>query len=96
MPDQMTQGELGRAIGRIEEDVREVKRDLKSQQQQYVTRSEYETRMTALDRELVGLRSSVSAGFAEVKADLKNSRPSWWVVAALLISSAAVVAPFLR
>ena len=95
MSDDMSPGEVGRTIARVEEDVREIKTDLKAAAAQYVTRAEYDVRLTALDREVVSLKQSLAAGLTEIKDEIKSSRPHWWVVAALVISSAAVVMPIL-
>lgn len=92
---EMTPGEVGRTIARVEEDVREIKADIKTQQAQYVTRGEYDTRLTALDREVVSLKKSLTEGLTEIKNEIKSSRPQWWVVVALAISASALVLPLL-
>lgn len=88
MPDSWTPPELGRAVERIELDVREIKTDIRQQGQQYVTRSEFETWRVSNDRELRDIKSGQTTNaeenrtaFAELRAELKSSSPPWWQIA---------------
>lgn len=52
MTEPMSQGELGRAVERIELDIREIKTDVKQQAAVYVTRGEFEAWKQGVDREV--------------------------------------------
>lgn len=87
MTDTPTPPELGRAVARIELDLREIKVDLKNQGQNYVARGEFEAWRTAIDREVKGIKDSIDKAITELKA----ARPAWWQVAPIITSVIAVV-----
>lgn len=83
MSDEPTIGEIGRAVLRVEGDVRDLRAEVKQQTATYVTRAEYAERNRAIDRETVAIReegrttrAELQAGFAELKAQ----RAPWWVL----------------
>ena len=78
-----TMGEAGRALVRIEGDVREVKAEIKTMSGTYVTRAEYDVREQSLNREITGIRAALDSGIA----DLKSQRPMWWQVAPFIIAA---------
>ncbi|WP_183092898.1 hypothetical protein [Nocardioides stalactiti] len=82
--------ELGRAVERIELDIREIKNDVKSQSTVFVTRGEFEAWRLSNDREVRDIKAALAEGLAAmrtdlggIRQDLKNSSPQWWVIAAL-------------
>lgn len=82
-PEDFSTGEVGRALQRIEGDLREVKTDIKGMGLVYVTRAEYDVREQAIDRELKGVRAALDKGIEELKA----ARPMWWQVAPFLVAA---------
>lgn len=91
MTDPYSPAELGRAVERIELDIREIKADIKGQQAVYVTRGEYEAWRQGIDREVRDIKAALSDGLNGIRADLKSSTPQWWVIAALGCSALALV-----
>lgn len=87
----LTTAELGRTLARIEEDVREVRSDLKASSSAFVPRGEYNIKTQSLDREIVQMRDELKASVGEIKNELHKmatSRGTWWQVAAPLVSLA--------
>jgi len=78
MSDDITIGELGRTVVRIESDVR----DIKAGHRTFITREEYERDQQQHEKDLQDLRTDIRVGFAELKAE----KPKWWQVAPILIS----------
>lgn len=91
MSDPYSPGELGRAVERIELDIREIKTDLKSQGTAFITRGEFEAWRTGIDREVRDMKQSIADGLADIKADLKHSTPQWWVIAALGVAALSFI-----
>lgn len=88
---ELTTAELGRTLARIEEDLREVRTDLKASNSSFVPRGEYDIKTKSLDREIFQMRNEVRESVAEIKDELHKmatSRGTWWQVAAPLISLA--------
>lgn len=91
-----TPPELGRAVERIELDIREIKQDVKAQGAVYITRGEYEAWRVGMDREVRDIKTALTNGLHDIRTDLKSSTPQWWVMLALGISAlSALVAIFL-
>jgi hypothetical protein len=83
--DSVTLGEVGRAVVRIEQDLREVKGDVKAMPGQFVLRSEYDAR-----------NESVDAGLGDIKQALERrsaALPTWL---AAIAAGAAALAAYLR
>jgi uncharacterized protein YhaN len=97
MPDEYSASELGRAVERIELDIREIKTDVKQQAAIYVTRGEYEAWRQGIDREVRDIKTSLADGLTAIRGDLKTQAsamqqqtPQWWVIAALIVSALGV------
>ena len=91
-----TTAEVVRTVHRIEEDVREMKKDMKAQGSTFIPRGEFEAWRTAIDREIVGLKEQLAKGFDEIKAEISARRVSWPAVTAAVcavVSSAAAIFP---
>lgn len=88
-------GELGRAVERIELDIREIKSDVKNQSAVYVTRGEFEAWRTGNDREVRDIKQALADGLTAIRADLKHQSPQWWVIAALGVSGVGLVVTIL-
>lgn len=57
----ITSGEMGRAVVRIEQDIREVKSDVKALPNQFVPRTEYEARNLAVDAVLTDIKKVIES-----------------------------------
>jgi len=91
MPDPYSPAELGRAVERIELDIREIKNDVKQQDRIYVTRGEYEAWRTGIDREVSSIKTALATGIESIRNDLKSSTPQWWVMLALGVSALSLI-----
>lgn len=72
--DPYSASELGRAVERIELDIREIKADVKQQAAVYVTRGEYEAWRQGLDREVRDLKSATTSAQEATTAGLAALR----------------------
>jgi hypothetical protein len=83
--DSVTLGEVGRAVVRIEQDLREVKGDVKAMPGQFVLRSEYDTRNKSVDGILTDIKQALERRTAAL--------PTWL---ASIAAVAAALAAYLR
>lgn len=79
MTDDYTQAEIVRALQRLETGQARMESKFDSLSAGFVTRE-------VLDIELTGIRKDID--------DINASRAPWWSVAALVVSAAAVILPF--
>lgn len=78
--DDITLGELARRIESMDKKLDGIRADA-------VLRVEYDARMTALDREVRDLKSDVAVLRGEMRAETKESRPSWWTLAPIALAA---------
>jgi len=79
-PDEdWTLGEVGRALVRVEADLREVKGDMKKLGQIYVTRVEHEQTRNEIREDIKDIKNSIAA-----------SRAPWWQVSSLVVGAAGL------
>lgn len=88
--DSLTPAETGRTLARIEEDVREIRSDLKASESAFVRRDEYRVKTESLDREIALIRSEIKTGLAKIETAMIANRATWWQAASPIISIVSV------
>jgi hypothetical protein len=77
MPDEYSASEFGRAVERIELDIREIKTDVKQQGQNFVTRLEFDAWRQGIGREVGDLKAATSSVQDAVTTGLNALRAEW-------------------
>lgn len=77
--EEYTQAEIVRSLKRIEQDVSEVKTEVRQQVAGYVARAEFDTYKAGIGREVAELRTTIAA-----------SKVSWPQVATVVVSIATL------
>lgn len=105
--EDMTLGEVARTVGRIEDQVTEVRRKVDEQAQQYVTRREFDQHVAASKESVDKLAGLVTTGFAEMKAAQERqtaqaaqaaaaSRVPWPAIVAAICAVVAVAVTLIQ
>lgn len=87
----MSNGELGRGLVRVEKALGVLTNELREQRAEYVHRTEWDLHQADADRRMTHLEAHMALkadadDLAELKADLARKSPQWTAVAATVVA----------